>query len=122
MKFEDLSDYDLKLITSMAVDLYVSSNVSSRYEAMAEMVLSCIHSKGYDIQPYPKNLAKILAIEVTPGSRVLEPTPNVLIQQILEKIKEEDYALVRSSRASTWNGPNPSWYAVPEPTKKPWMM
>lgn len=124
MVFEDLTDYDLNLIKSLAINLLINTNISNRYEALAETLLGCIYAKGYKIEPYPQNLVKVISKALTPhvgwGSSKELPAIDIL-KDIFTYLKSENIQILKDDRQSTWSGPRASWYTEYVNHKKPWM-
>lgn len=126
MKFEDLTVFDLNLIKSQAIELLVFSRISNRYEALANVVISCINSKGYDLVDMPKDIVPKIVNHMTPGfgygSTKSEDTPDEVVKKIIEFLEKHGTKFVLSNREPTWSKPNSSWYTPYDNTKKPWVM
>lgn len=125
MTHDDLTVFDLNLIKSMASNLLVNTRINCRYEALSEVVLSCIYAKGFSVEPYPSNLSNVIAkaIAYPPDFRdsprdynaeeVIKAVFRYLVKNNLEIKKDE-------SRNPTWSRPNPSWYIQHVNKKYPW--
>lgn len=124
MVFEDLTDYDLSLIKSLAINLLINTKISNRYEALAETVLGCIYAKGFKIAPYPQNLVLVISKSMTPPvgwGAPKEPSAIEIIRDIFVFLKSENIEILKDDRQSTWSGPRASWYTEYVNHKKPWM-
>lgn len=113
MKFEDLTEYDLGLIRSMATDLLINTRLECRYMALTQIVFQYIDLNGFTIVGDPK--IKTVSDSLTRGS--YDRSSSDVIKDILSKIQVQ----IDPSKTNTWQRPNPSWYTPAEP-KKPWMM
>lgn len=125
MKFEDLSQWDLDLIKSVAISLFTSTKVTDRYEALADSTLRCIHARGYDVIPSQKDLLRVMVSALPPkqgyGTSRHEPTATEIIREVFEYLKICKYDLVKNEkRESTWSTPKTSWYANNDAVKKSW--
>lgn len=117
MKFEDLTQHDILMIKSLAMNVLVSTKCACRYEALSEEVLGCIYAKGYKIQPYPDKLSLVIAdgvkSEVGSSDEVIKAIFKFVLDQNLEIIKDE-------TRTSMWSSPRSGWYTSYNNHKKSW--
>lgn len=125
MKFEDLSEFDLNLIKSNGVYTLVNTRVSNRYEALAIVMLGCIHAKGFNLSKEPKDLLKRLTHDLPVSS--LYGTDNqpadLVIKKVFDLLASYDISLIKDeSRLPTWSTPSESWYTRSDNRKKPWVV
>jgi hypothetical protein len=121
-----LTDYDLTLIKSMAVNLLVTTKLSNRYEALAETLLGCIYAKGFKLSPYPKDLIKLISNDLTPphvfGQPTVEASSKEVIALIFKYLKDNNIEISKDeNKTPTWSGPRASWYTEYINPKKPWV-
>lgn len=123
MKFEELSQYDIDLIKSLAIGLLSNTKMGCRYDALSETVLGCIYSKGYKLVPYPDQLSKIVSDHLKTKSHQRQWPADDVIKEIFEYLHSQNIGFVLDeSREVTWKGPRSSWYTSYAGTKKPWSM
>ena len=123
LKFKDLTTFDLNLIKSNAIYILINTSITDRYEALADTVVSCIKSKGYDIQNEPKDLIKKLSMECKP--KLNDTTPGIDdVDSIIARmfIFLQDNLKKDENRLSTWSSPKAAWYTHSENNKKSWQI
>lgn len=122
MKFEDLSQWDLNLIKSNGVALYVNTAASDRYQILAEVTLSCIRAKGYNLSSEPKNLVKKIAMAIAPsGFKSNSHSAEDLIRLVFEFLLDQKIDIIKDdTREATWSTPKASWHTPSDNYKKPW--
>lgn len=125
MVFEDLTDFDLNLIKSLAVGLLVDTKLTNRFEALTEIVFSCIHAKGYRVDSYSNQLVSIISKHLTPiefrGSISKEYLAVDVIRDIFKYLKDNNIEISKDNREPTWSSPRSAWYTPYVSPKKPWM-
>lgn len=122
MKFQDLSEFDLKLIKDLAVQAYVNTSVKDRFRALTDSTIGCISSKGYEIVG---NHGDLLRASQLAGTRPETSHPFMTSEEIIENVfkilESHNLILVRDENATpTWTTPKESWYTKAESYRKPW--
>lgn len=117
MKFEDLTVFDLNLIRSQAIHVYVDKSVN-RYEALFEVLSSCIHAKGFKFDPFFKDFKnKVLdAVDWRSAGSSLE-----ILKHMFDAIEKFSSIVLNEGHVPTWPIPKDSWYNRVDSTKKPWV-
>ena len=120
MLFKDVSQYDLDLIKSLSIQRLIHTNVSDRYEAIAEEVLGYIYAKGFKIEPYPKDL--VIKISKRLNCEIYQKLDAVqVIKGVFEFLETYSLQILQDNREPTWSEPRPSWYTSDVKYKKPWV-
>jgi hypothetical protein len=126
MKFEDLSEFDVKMIKDHAVNMFVTTKTKDRFKAIIDSTIGCISSKGFIVVGDRANLMKA-AIEsnASPsdrfGSNQNSMTPIDIIKSVFELFEKHQLSVVRDETVTpTWTTPKASWYTEYESYRKPW--
>jgi hypothetical protein len=122
MTYDDLTVFDLNLIKSMASNLLATTKMNCRYEALSEVVLSCIYSKGFQVEPYPKSLSLVIAKEVSYSPlNHRDYTADEVIKAIFGYLQKHKLEIKKDeSRNPTWSTPKPGWYIQHVNKRYPW--
>jgi hypothetical protein len=125
VNFEDLSIFDLDLIKSIAVGIFVQSN-KSRYEILTEVVLNCIKTKGFKLNSDSPKLQSLISECINPktifGSVKPDNTANEVIFSVFNYLKLNNISIEKDETlTATWPVPNKSWYTPYDDNKKPWI-
>ncbi len=107
MKFEDLTPYDLGLITSNCIQAMVAFLNPNRYEVIAEGMMYCIKAKGFNIEGASGNLIEKFSYKFDASNyqRLNDNMPSKeVMSYFFEFLKEEKVEIVKDdTRESTWS-------------------
>lgn len=120
ISFKDLTVFDLNLIKSNAVHILINTKTNDRYVALANSVISCVKSKGFNIKDESKDLSSQLVVHVAPvwkeRDKVLDAEGVIeLMFEFLTPLTIKD-----ETRIPTWSTPKSAWYTQYDNRKKPW--
>lgn len=113
LKFEDLSQFDLDLIKSNAIHLFVNhKNVIDRCDSLTDSLLTYIYSKGFNVNVPPKVLAThVRDLDQDKNTRTL--TANEMLLCMFQFLELQDFKIIKDDkRQPTWSKLEKSVYAV----------
>lgn len=125
MKFEDLSEFDIRMIKDHAVNLFVTTKVKDRHKALTDSVLGCISAKGFIIVGHRQDLISAATKEIAPldkyGSSSSTLSSDEIIKLVFKFLADHKLDIVRDETVNpTWTTPKQSWYTKAESYRKPW--
>ena len=123
MEFEDLSQYDIELIKSLALGLLTNTKMNCRYEALTEETLACIYGKGFKIEPYPGKLSIAISNDLKSKGHNRTWAASEVVKEIFQVLKSLNVVITKDeTREATWKNPGPKWYTPYANYKKPWVI
>lgn len=127
MKFSDLTEWDINLIKSKAIDLLVTTKTNSRYEVLLDITIHCVLCKGFDLINFNPVVKQSILKNITPEFHDREPIKHLPTDQVISLIFDQldlsSILIVKNdSKIITWNQPSDAWHNRVKTYKPPWVM
>lgn len=127
MKFSDLTEWDINLIKSKAINLLVTTKCNSRYSVLLDTVIGCIECKGFKLLNFDDKLKQVILKNITPEFHnrepIRHPPTDDVISLIFTQLEISGVHIERDgSKIITWNQPSDAWHNRVKTYKPPWVM